>query len=274
MALDFSSAELPRLRPLERSFVENEVEEALKGLFLDLFRSHLAAKAFDGNVLGAAHLGSFELVRKAVNADGLALLKDHREEASTRDLYRAWKSADAQGRGLHFLRTYLQMLAPNAVSAYQLWQSKTKPYPSDLVAYPKEGYFPTSRIGIYVNLVVAAFSKLIDLQEINKLANFPETVMPARFVPIIKFMIGHNNELGVANAKQVTSVGRWSASGTAVQPAPANTAIGCADVAHTAAVGRWAGSPTAVQPPTSLTSLQGACVASSTTVIRVSMELQ
>lgn len=139
MSLDFSNAQLPRLLPLERSYTENQVEADLKALFLDLFNSTLAADTFDVNVLGAAHLGSFDLVRKAVNADGLVLMQGDREEAATRYLYRAWKSGDVQGRGLHFLRTYLQMLFPNLCQVDQLWHDKTLPYPSGL--YPSKPRF-------------------------------------------------------------------------------------------------------------------------------------
>ena len=66
-SLDFPSAELPRLLPLEQSYAESEVESDLKRLFLDLFNANMAADTFDVNVLGAAHLGSFDLVRRAVN---------------------------------------------------------------------------------------------------------------------------------------------------------------------------------------------------------------
>ncbi len=132
MGFDFADAQLPRLLPLDASFTENDIEADLKCLFIDLFRTHLAAKAFDANVLGAAHLGSFDLVRRAVNADGLVLLQGDREESATRYLYRAWKSGDGQGRGLHFLRTYLQLLFPNSCEVEQLWHSKAQPYPTAL----------------------------------------------------------------------------------------------------------------------------------------------
>lgn len=132
MRRDFSNAKLPSLVPLERSYAENEVEADLKRLFIDLFDAHLAADVADVNVLGAAHLGSFDLVRKAVNADGLVLIQGDREEAATRYLYRAWKSGDAQGRGLHFLRTYLQMLFPGMCQVDQLWHDKELPYPTGL----------------------------------------------------------------------------------------------------------------------------------------------
>lgn len=131
-SLDFPSAELPRLLPLEQSYAESEVESDLKRLFLDLFNANMAADTFDVNVLGAAHLGSFDLVRRAVNADGLVLMQGDREEAATRYLYRAWKSGNLQGRGLHFLRTYLQMLFPNLCQVDQLWHDKNMPYPTGL----------------------------------------------------------------------------------------------------------------------------------------------
>lgn len=139
MSLDFSNAQLPRLLPLEASFAENEVEAEIKALFIDLFKSTLADGTFDANVLGVAHLGSFDLVRKAVNADGLVLMQGDREEAATRYLYRAWKSGDVQGRGLHFLRTYLQMLFPNLCQVDQLWHDKSLPYPTGL--YPSKPRF-------------------------------------------------------------------------------------------------------------------------------------
>ena len=122
MSFDFSNAQLPRLLPLANSYAENDVEDDLKRLFLDLFNAMLAPDVFDVNVSGAAHLGSFDLVRKAVNTDGLVLLQGDREEAPTRCLYRAWKSGDMQRRALHFLKTYLPMLAPNQCEIEQLWQ--------------------------------------------------------------------------------------------------------------------------------------------------------
>ncbi|MBL8473713.1 MAG: hypothetical protein JNM98_18125 [Rhodocyclaceae bacterium] len=128
--MDFPNAQLPRLLPLENSYAENEVEAGVKALTIDLFNTLLAADVFDANVLGAAHLGSFDSVRRSVNADGLVLLQGDREESATRYLYRAWKSGDVQGRGLHFLRTYLQMLFPNSCQVDQLWHDKTLPYPT------------------------------------------------------------------------------------------------------------------------------------------------
>ena len=187
-ASDFPNAQFPNFASLRASFTENEVEDDLKRLFLDLFSDFLSADTFDANVLGAAHLGSFDLVRKAVNADGLVLLQGDREEAATRYLYRAWKSEDVQGRGMHFLRTYLQMLFPNQWQVEQLWQDKTLPYPTALRPDPPplvdgdNGYFLTSRLKVLLD-----YSS--ETKEISKLEDIIHAVIPARFVPKFTFFV-------------------------------------------------------------------------------------
>lgn len=118
--------------PLAHSGATTTVEAELKALFIELFKSALAQRMFDVNTLGAAHLGSLDLVRRAINADGLVLMQGDRQEAATRYLYRAWKSGDVQGRGLHFLRTYLQLLFPGMCQVEQLWHDKALPYPTGL----------------------------------------------------------------------------------------------------------------------------------------------
>lgn len=124
---DFPGAQLPDIAPLRESFANGKIEEELKALFGELFEG-VAHDTFDASVLGTPHLGSFELVRRTVNHDGLVLLKGEREEAATRYLYRAWKSGDVQKRGLHFLRTYLQLLFPGQTEVKQLWHYKSAAY--------------------------------------------------------------------------------------------------------------------------------------------------
>lgn len=128
---DFKASQVPAASPLRNSHTVGDIEHELKQVFLDLFEA-LGQDSFDANVLGAAHLGSFDLVRRMVNHDGLVLLPGEREEAATRYLYRAWKSGDVQKRGLHFLRTYLELLAPGMFQVTQLWHDKSKPYPTAL----------------------------------------------------------------------------------------------------------------------------------------------
>lgn len=128
MPFDLSQAAPPELIALQRSHTHDSVEADIKRLALDLFRDHLGERAFDANVLGMAHLGSFDLVRRFIQADGLGMLRSDREEAAVRYLYRAWKASDTQGRGLHFLRTYLQLLFPGEAEVQQLWHAKDQPY--------------------------------------------------------------------------------------------------------------------------------------------------
>lgn len=185
MSFDFPNAQLPQLTPLRQSFTENAVEAELKALFLAVFRDMLATDVFDANALGVPHLGSFDLVRRSVNADGLVLLQGDREEAATRYLYRAWKSGDTQGRGLHFLRTYLQMLYPNQCEVEQLWQEKAAAYPTSLkanLAPADQGdYYLTSRVRVLLYFGAVAL-------EVSRLADILQAVMPARFVPQFLFV--------------------------------------------------------------------------------------
>ena len=75
MSFDLPDAKLPDLRALQNSWVENDPLAAeMNQLTVQLFKDSLAEQTFDINVLGVPHLGSFSLVRRAVNADGLALL--------------------------------------------------------------------------------------------------------------------------------------------------------------------------------------------------------
>ncbi len=233
MAFDFPNAQLPRLLPLEASFAENDVEAELKALFLSLFDSLLASTMFDVNVLATPHLGSSELVRRAVNTDGLMLVQGDREEAATRYLYRAWKSGNTQGRGLHFLRTYLQLLFPNQCRVEQLWQARDVEYPEGgygtrpgtYVRYPAldgqfnldgtwgvggvlessdgtEGapfsddeleYWLTSRV-----MISMSFES--DTQSVQKLANVIGAVLPARLVPVFRFWLKHVVEMRIGGS--------------------------------------------------------------------------
>ncbi|MGL5289805.1 MAG: hypothetical protein ACRC9N_10070 [Aeromonas sp.] len=138
---DFIDSVAPSAEPLQHSHSASQIERELKGIFLELF-TNLGSQTFDANVLGAAHLGSFDLVRKMVNYDGLILLPGDREEAATRYLYRAWKSGDIQKRGLHFIRTYLQLLFPEQAEVRQMWHAKDQPYGSAFVSnQPRDPYW-------------------------------------------------------------------------------------------------------------------------------------
>ena len=108
---DFKNAETPNLLPLRKSQEDSQYEREIKALVLDLFCKMLAAKAFDANVLGAPHLGSFGLVQQVLDRDDLLSAKLKTDEVAMRYLMRAWTSQKAK-RGLHFLKTAMQLLFP------------------------------------------------------------------------------------------------------------------------------------------------------------------
>jgi len=183
MSLDFAHAALPALAPLQHSFAENEIEAQLKALFSDVFKQHLAMDVFDANVAGMAHLGSFERLRRSINHDGLVLIQNDGQQAATRYLYRAWQARNRNGRGLHFLRTYLQMLYPNQWAVEPLWQHKNRPYPQQLDPNPadKAQWWLTSRIRILLYWGTRAHA-------IAKMAGIIQAVIPARLLPEFNYL--------------------------------------------------------------------------------------
>lgn len=188
------TVEPPRLKALEHSFTVSKEEQELRDLFIKIFREKLSAKVYDLNVTGAAHLGSFESIKHSINADGLTILQGDREESATRYLYRAWQARDRNGRGMHFLRTYLQLLYPNACQVAQIWQDKDKEYTKGMhsvLEMDSEGnaYVPdpekqwlTSRLEIALDLTVTNRS-------ITTLTSIFRAILPARLVPQFRFWL-------------------------------------------------------------------------------------
>lgn len=143
---DFENARAPDLAPLNASFAQNDVEAELKQLTLALWRANLADQAFDANVSGMAHLGSFGLIRRTVNQDGLALLPKSGTEEGTRYIYRAWKARNHRARGMHFLRTYMQILFPGVSKVEQLWMPIEAEYPAGVFSILPEDDYEIPRI--------------------------------------------------------------------------------------------------------------------------------
>lgn len=186
---DFANAETVKLLPLEKSFTRDEVEKELKDLFISLFKSQLGKDFFDVNVLGVKHLGSFDLVRKTLNADGLTLLRGDNEEQKTRYIYRAWMAGNAQGRGTHFLKTYLQLHFAESFDVNQLWQRKDEIYPLGVHQaneIPKgesiDDYFLTSRINVEMDIGQGAVN-------LKTLARTIRSILPARLIPDFRFVV-------------------------------------------------------------------------------------
>ena len=176
--MDFPNAQLPELTPLKNSFAVDDVENDLRNLFIDLFESLMAQSAFDLNVIGVGHLGSMDLIRKLVNVDGLALIDGEREETATRYLYKAWKSRNKNGRGFHFLATYLQLLFPNGYAIEQMAQEKSGTYPNELspLARADSTKFSTSRVRVAID------SSKTTWENIDKMAPILSSIIPARLI--------------------------------------------------------------------------------------------
>lgn len=176
--MDFPNAQLPELTPLKNSFAVDDVENDLRNLFIDLFESMMAQSAFDLNVIGVGHLGSMDLIRKLVNVDGLALIDGEREETATRYLYKAWKSRNKNGRGFHFLATYLQLLFPNGYAIEQMAQEKSGTYQNELspLARADSTKFSTSRVRVAID------SSKTTWENIDKMAPILSSIIPARLI--------------------------------------------------------------------------------------------
>lgn len=156
-----------RLRPLQRSHEATELEAELKDLFIKLYADSMADTADDINVYGAPHLGSFGLVERNIDRDGLSVLRET-TEARIRYLFRGFRNRNPE-RGLHFLRLYLSALFGEAWSADQLWQRKTAPYPTDLVtaaeaASEPSDFFLTSRVRVDVDSEIVPAKILASLR--------------------------------------------------------------------------------------------------------------
>jgi len=212
----FDNAVPPELFPLLHSRATDPVNEELRHFTLELFQQLLSKDVFDANVLGSPHLGSFELVRREINRDGLVLLQGDREETAVRYLYRAWIAGSCQGRGLHFLRTYLQLLFPQACEITQVVGDVSDSYPpagvnerwwiprlgdSDLklngswkLGMPvagrtessmdnRDGNYLTSRVRIALDFETVDAESLVRLKEIFRV------IVPARIVPEVSMWI-------------------------------------------------------------------------------------
>lgn len=129
------------------------MEAELKDLFIKVYADTMADTADDINVYGAPHLGSFGLVERNIDRDGLSVLRET-TEARIRYLFRSWRHLNPE-RGLHFLRLYLSALFGDSWTAEQLWQRKDQPYPTALATTAEVGdsedYFLTSRVRVDVD---------------------------------------------------------------------------------------------------------------------------
>lgn len=159
-----------RLRPLQHSHDATSLEAELKDLFIKLYADSMAATADDINVYGAPHLGSFALVERNVDQDGLTVLRET-TEGRIRYLFKAWRHRNPE-RGLHFLRLYLAALFSNGATVRQLWQKKSEAYPTFLRSMEEitdsgdsiGDFFLTSRVRVDVDTEILPAKLLASLK--------------------------------------------------------------------------------------------------------------
>ena len=201
----------PVLLPLVNSGTISGFEHEFKSLVIDLYADLLAAADSDINMLGMPHLGSTELVRREMDADGLNLLRSDGDEGRARYLYRAWKGRNRNGRGLHFLKLYLRLLYSESASVRQVLKSAITddedglrtdwykprlddpdlkldgtwrlddvvPWRTDDVIFNPDEIYPSNRIRIeldYQSVDTSTYSGLVDVVS---------RIIPVRLVPEI-----------------------------------------------------------------------------------------
>lgn len=175
------------------------MEAQIKALTQDVFSEHVRPLERQLNVYGVPHLGDFSLIERCVKTDGLAMLRSNSQD-NMRYLFSAWRGQNPK-RGLHFLRTYLQLLWPNGWSVTQLWQDKSKPYPSALVAPTdaaalaaiRQTHFLTSRLNVDVSTDAETGTGLASV------ARSLRSILPAKFVVVLRKLRTGQTITGVAS---------------------------------------------------------------------------
>lgn len=160
------------LAPLRASHESDPLESELKALFIGMFDLFVRPGKSATRTLSTPQLGPYDQFERAVKADGLALRHGSNEEAM-RYIYRAWRAGNPK-RGTHMLRTYLQLMWPNAWTLEQMWAAKNQPYPT--VLEPQDGgdHYLTSRLNVLIS------SGTSDGSDVAELAPALRSVLPAR----------------------------------------------------------------------------------------------
>lgn len=206
-----------RLLPLFHSHDADQLESELKDLFVKLYVASLAATDDDINVYGAPHLGSFSLIERSIDQDGLTVLRETTEDR-IRYLFKAWRHRNPE-RGLHFLRLYLFAIFGDSSVLGQLWQNKALPYPTDLRTQQEvldsgmtlSQFFLTSRVRVDVDTEVVPAKLLASLK----------SAVAARILLNVRVGRFLSSNVGVANATYGANIMRKNNTedfGTPPQP--------------------------------------------------------
>lgn len=192
-------AEGPELLPLYYSHVADQLEHELKQIFMRLFDAYIRSDERYVNALGTPHLGVRELVEQSLAADGLSIYRGAAGPGAY--LLRAWRAHNPK-RGLHLLKSYLQLLWPNVWKATQMWQDKAEAYPDGLVEEDEGDHFLTSRV--HVTLPARSTSGA----DVNAISAGLKGSVPARVFLQLSIVADESFSLGVASIFECGVVGR------------------------------------------------------------------
>lgn len=195
----------PGLFPAAASSEYDAMEAQIKALAMDVFAATLRKPERDINVLGIPHRGSFELIERCIKSDGLALVRGSNENAM-RYLFKAWRGRNSR-RGLHFLRTYLQLLWSDGWAVNQLWHKKSATYPTALVTAADNPSIADMRVDHYLTsrVNVDIFSVNADSAMVAMVQRALRTVIAARFMLQLRILRISTLNTGIAVIGQAAS---------------------------------------------------------------------
>jgi hypothetical protein len=129
-------------------------------------------------------LSDIELLQKMLHKDGISLLTNTQDTQRVKHLYKAWQAKNGQGRGLHLLRLFLNLMYAGSdqitqLGVVQLHQDSTQPYPNALSTTAQANSFLTSRVAVDVTFTT-------DFSDAQLIENSIKSIVPARIFPIIK----------------------------------------------------------------------------------------
>ncbi len=180
------------LIPLAASYNDGDFGEQLKQLSTDLFIQLLGKKTNRVNLSAIPWLADVDLLRQLLHKDGISLLTSTADERRIKHLYKAWVSKNGQGRGLHLLRLFLNLMyvqtgKATEITVTQLANSVSRPYPTALKKELTSGSFLTSRILIEMTLTSDSYS-------VSQISESIKAITSSRFVHMISVKLETINE--------------------------------------------------------------------------------
>lgn len=212
------------LAPLSNSYKDNALAKDIYQIFIDLFEEYIRPDERDANAVGMPQNGSFELLSRFIESNGLAV-HDNGDEAAIRYLYNAWTARNPK-RGTHFLRTYLQLLYPNSWAVHQLWHpiDNAEEYPlhADLEKNVVGEKFLTSRIRIKIS------HQSWDKDYLTRIIPALRSSVPARLVLEVSGYVATSNKFKVGSVVSASASITQHGSAKAVSPDMTESALAVA----------------------------------------------